>query len=141
MQKCRHGIIYRDGMQQCEPRKGFLLLRLEGGANMFESPGSKTVELDTETMQPTRQTAIPESSQLDPNALGLACGIFWAGAVAAIGVTARVGWGKRWEQLLADMYRGFSETRSGLIIGATWALLDGFTSGYIVASLYNLFRK
>ncbi|SEH18124.1 hypothetical protein SAMN04487967_3657 [Natronorubrum sediminis] len=94
-------------------------------------------ESGDETMQKPRQTAISESSRLDPNAFGLACGIFWAGAVAAIGLTARVGWGKRWEELLADMYRGFNETRSGLVIGAGWAFLDGFTSGYIVASLYN----
>lgn len=92
---------------------------------------------DSETMQEPPQTTISEPSRLEPNAFGLACGIFWAGAVAAIGLTARVGWGKRWEQLLADMYRGFNESRSGLIIGAGWAFMDGFTSGYLLASLYN----
>ncbi|WP_265111101.1 bacteriophage holin [Halosolutus halophilus] len=99
--------------------------------------GTKVQQSDSETMQEPRRTTISEPSRLEPNAFGLACGIFWAGAVAAIGLTARVGWGKRWEELLADMYRGFNETRSGLIIGAGWAFLDGFTSGYVVASLYD----
>lgn len=101
--------------------------------------GTKVKQSDAETVQEPRKTAISEPSRLEPNAFGLTCGIFWAGAVAAIGLTARVGWGKRWEQLLADMYRGFNETRSGLIIGAIWAFIDGFTSGYILASLYNRF--
>lgn len=113
------------------------LSRLERSIHMNNWTKTNVKESGDETMQKPRQTAISESSRLDPNAFGLACGIFWAGAVAAIGLTARVGWGKRWEELLADMYRGFNETRSGLVIGAGWAFLDGFTSGYIVASLYN----
>lgn len=103
--------------------------------------GTTREKSDSEAMQASHQTAISEPSQLAPNALGLACGIFWAGAVAIIGITARVGWGKRWEELLADMYRGFSETWPGLVIGAIWAFLDGYSSGYIVASLYNRFLQ
>jgi hypothetical protein len=102
---------------------------------------TKVKQSDSETIQEPRQTAISEPSRLEPNAFGLACGIFWAGAVVAIGLMARVGWGERWEQLLADMYRGFNETRSGLIIGAIWAFFDGFTSGYVLASLYNHFLQ
>ncbi|WP_254531571.1 bacteriophage holin [Natrinema gelatinilyticum] len=82
-----------------------------------------------------------ESTPLEPEALGLACGLFWASGVALLGVTARFGWGKRWERLLADMYRGFSESLPGLTIGAAWAFVDAFTSGYIVASLYNRFLE
>ncbi len=51
-----------------------------------------------------------ETSRLDPWAFGLACGLLWAGAVAVLGLTARIGWGKRWERLLADVYRGYNET-------------------------------
>ncbi|SIR97400.1 hypothetical protein SAMN05421858_4886 [Haladaptatus litoreus] len=81
------------------------------------------------------------SSHLDPSAMGMACGLFWSFGVAVIGLTARRGWGQRWEQLFADIYRGYSETRSGIVIGAVWALLDGFTTGYTVAWLYNRFSS
>ncbi len=170
-------------------------------------------------------------TRLNPSAFGLACGIFWSFGVAIIGLTARRGWGQRWEQLFADIYRGCdlllavngeashelrpavlgtsvctptgcwrghaagipirqwgrgsalltreylgcfasvstqsghrtrnstvrrftpvvndgslspqedSETRSGIVIGAIWALFDGFSTGYTVAWLYNRFRQ
>ncbi|MCO8244750.1 MULTISPECIES: bacteriophage holin [unclassified Haladaptatus] len=78
-----------------------------------------------------------ESSRFDPRAFGLACGLLWASAVAALGVTARVGWGKRWERLLSDVYRGYNETITGLAIGAIWAFFDALVGGYAFAKLYN----
>lgn len=81
------------------------------------------------------------SAELDSTAFGLACGLLWSGAVALLGVTARVGWGRRWERLLADVYRGYSETFPGLIVGAAWAFLDGFAGGFVFARLYNRLRR
>uniref|UniRef100_A0A7D5GKA1 Bacteriophage holin n=2 Tax=Natrinema halophilum TaxID=1699371 RepID=A0A7D5GKA1_9EURY len=91
----------------------------------------------SEPIHTTRSATGSEPSRLEPTAFGLACGILWAGGVAVLGLTARIGWGRRWERLLADVYRGYSETVPGLAIGAAWAFVDAFTGGYIFAWLYN----
>ncbi|MDS0282703.1 bacteriophage holin [Haloarcula onubensis] len=78
-----------------------------------------------------------ETAPLDVRAFGLACGVLWAGAVVVLGLTARIGWGRRWERLLADVYRGYDETASGLVVGAGWAFLDGCGGGVAFAWLYN----
>jgi len=81
------------------------------------------------------------TTQLDARAFGLACGALWSGAVVALGLAARVGWGRRWQRLLADVYRGYDETPSGLVIGALWAFFDGGTGGYALARLYDRFSR
>lgn len=79
-----------------------------------------------------------DGRELDDGAFGLACGLCWALGVVSLGVIARFGWGKRWERLLADLYRGYGESTGGLAIGAAWAFLDGLVGGYAFARLYNL---
>jgi len=79
--------------------------------------------------------------RLDARAFGLAFGVLWAGAVVALGVAARVGWGRRWQRLLADVYRGYDETGTGLVLGAIWAFLDAFSGGYAFARLYDRFSR
>lgn len=82
-----------------------------------------------------------ESSAIDTRAFGLACGLLWAGAVVLLGIGSRIGWGRRWERLLADVYRGYDETASGLAVGAVWAFTDGFSGGYALAWLYDRLRR
>lgn len=82
-----------------------------------------------------------ETPALDSRAFGLACGLLWSGAVVVLGVTARFGWGRRWERLLADVYRGYGESASGLVAGAVWAFVDGFSGGYLLGWLYNRLRR
>jgi len=82
-----------------------------------------------------------ETPRLDAWAFGMACGLLWAGGVVVLGLIARVGWGKRWERLLADLYRGYNETVPGLAVGAAWAFFDAFSGGYVVGRLYNRFRQ
>jgi hypothetical protein len=81
-----------------------------------------------------------ETAKFDSRAFGLACALLWAGAVVALGITARFGWGRRWQRLLADVYEGYDETATGLVVGAVWAFVDGFTGGYAFAWLYNRLR-
>ncbi|WP_440991795.1 bacteriophage holin [Haloarchaeobius baliensis] len=81
------------------------------------------------------------TTRLDSSAFGLACGLLWSAAVVLLGITARIGWGRRWERLLADVYRGYDESGSGLLVGALWAFLDGFLGGYAFAALYNRLRR
>ncbi|MFB6107580.1 MAG: bacteriophage holin [Haloplanus sp.] len=78
-----------------------------------------------------------KTRSLDVRAFGLACGLLWAGAVALLGVTARFGWGRRWQRLLADVYRGYDESSSGLVVGALWAFVDGLSGGVAFAWLYD----
>ncbi|WP_435158333.1 bacteriophage holin [Haladaptatus sp. DFWS20] len=82
-----------------------------------------------------------ETLRLDSWAFGWACGLLWAGSVVVLGLTARVGWGKRWERLLADVYRGYNETTAGLALGAVWGFFDAFIGGYTFALLYNRLRQ
>lgn len=53
-----------------------------------------------------------EKTVLDSRAFGLSCGFLWAGAVVLLGITARVGRGRRWQRLLAHVYRGYDESLS-----------------------------
>ncbi|MFB6170473.1 MAG: bacteriophage holin [Haloarculaceae archaeon] len=82
-----------------------------------------------------------ESAGLDVRAFGLACALLWSGAVVVLGLTARVGWGRRWQRLLADVYRGYDESGTGLLAGAAWAFADGFAGGYAFAWLYDRLRR
>ena len=82
-----------------------------------------------------------ETTELDVRGFGLACGLLWSGAVVILGITARFGWGKRWQRLLADVYRGYDESTSGLIVGAVWAFIDGLSGGYAFSWLYNRLRR
>ena len=40
--------------------------------------------------------------------------------------------------VISHMYRGFTATPMGTVIGLVWALADGFFGGLIFAWLYNL---
>ena len=80
-------------------------------------------------------------TKLDSRAFGLACGLLWSGAVVLLGITARIGWGDRWQRLLADVYRGYDESASGLLVGGGWAFVDGFVGGFAFAWLYNRLRR
>lgn len=78
-----------------------------------------------------------KSSKLDPTALGLALGIIWAGGVAALGLIARIGWGESLHDLIADLYIGYDETTTGILIGAIWGFADALVGGVLVGWLYN----
>lgn len=82
-----------------------------------------------------------DTMPFDSRAFGLACAILWSGAVVLLGILARVGWGRRWERMLADVYRGYNESPSGLVAGGVWAFVDGFSGGYAFARLYNALRR
>lgn len=80
-------------------------------------------------------------AKLDPKALGLAGGISLAGWVVILGLLSRIGWGERWRWLFADLYPGYGSSLPGLVIGATWAFIDGATVGAAFAWLYNALAR
>ena len=84
-----------------------------------------------------------ESSEtrVDETALGSAVGVLWAGGVVVLGLTARLGWGDKWRDMLSDVYIGYDSTPRGITMGAVWAFVDGFVGAYLLAWLYNRFRR
>lgn len=76
--------------------------------------------------------------KIDIKAFALACGILWGGGVLL---------GSWWiilldgpqgsAPLLGSIYRGYTLTPLGSLIGFAWALVDGFIAGAIFAWLYN----
>lgn len=91
------------------------------------------------TSLPSRMTTEPRP--IDARAFALACGLLWSGLVVLLGLGARLGWGRRWQRLLADVYRGYDASLPGLVVGAAWALADGLIGGYGFARLYNLLTR
>ena len=77
--------------------------------------------------------------RLNVKAFALTCGIVWG-----LGLFFLTWWiilfdGPRPEPTLIGMvYRGYTLTPAGSIIGLLWAAADGFIGGAIFAWLYNL---
>lgn len=82
----------------------------------------------------------PNLIRLKVCALGLAFGITWSLGVFLLGILAWLcGIGGEMQHMLGTLYLGYDATLLGSLIGAAWALVDGFVCGVIVAWLYNLF--
>ena len=77
--------------------------------------------------------------RLDVKAFGLTCGLIWGlglflltwWIIAFEGATGEV-------PMIGRLYRGYSITPTGSLIGLVWAFLDGLIGGLIFAWLYNL---
>ncbi len=71
-------------------------------------------------------------------AFGLTCGLVWG-----FGVFALTWWIMFFDgasndpTFLGQLYRGYSLTPMGSLIGLAWALADGFFGGIVFAWLYN----
>jgi hypothetical protein len=80
--------------------------------------------------------------QLNVKAFALACGLIWG-----IGLCAITWWVILFDGASADptfiarVYRGYSLTPSGSLIGLAWALADGLIGGAVFAWLYNLLAR
>lgn len=79
--------------------------------------------------------------KLNVNAFGLACGILWG-----IGLFFITWWIIAFEGVTYDrtiiglVYRGYSISPWGSVIGLIWAFIDGWVGGIILAWLYNILR-
>jgi hypothetical protein len=77
--------------------------------------------------------------KLNIRAFGLACGLVWGlglfmltwWIMAFDGATGEI-------TMIGRLYRGYSITPVGSLIGLAWALADGLIGGLIFAWLYNL---
>ncbi len=77
-------------------------------------------------------------NKFQPLALGIAIGVLWAVSVFLFGLFAMFGWGAALVETLGSLYIGYGASIVGAIIGAIWALVDGFVAGVFVAWIYNL---
>jgi len=77
--------------------------------------------------------------KLNVRAFALACALIWGPGLFLItwwiiafdGATAEI-------TLIGKIYRGYSITPLGSVIGLAWGLVDGLVGGAIFAWLYNL---
>jgi hypothetical protein len=75
--------------------------------------------------------------RIQPVPLGIALGVTWALGVFFAGIFAMFGWGVAVVDLMASFYIGYGASIPGAIIGAIWALVDGFVCGVVIAWIYN----
>ncbi|MHC4665369.1 MAG: bacteriophage holin [Planctomycetota bacterium] len=77
--------------------------------------------------------------KLNIKAFGLTCGLVWG-----IGLFVVTWWIIAFEgstqeiTFIGHVYRGYSISPAGSIVGAAWAFADGLLGGVIFAWLYNL---
>lgn len=77
--------------------------------------------------------------RLHTMAFALSCALMWG-----LGLFALTWWIIAFEgssdtpTMIGRIYRGYSITPAGSLIGLAWALVDGFFGGLIFAWLYNL---
>ena len=73
---------------------------------------------------------------MTPLDAGILAGLMWAFTLV-IWTLAEVTTGEPspWLILVAYIYDGFNFTTKGILIGATWAFVDGFISGFIISSI------
>jgi len=76
--------------------------------------------------------------RLNPKAFGLTCGIFWGAGLFSLTwwVMAFEG-SSRKPTGLSKLYRGYTITPAGSIIGLVWGFCDAFVGGLSFAWLYN----
>jgi hypothetical protein len=72
-----------------------------------------------------------------PIALGVAIAVLWTFYVVGLGIVAMFGWGNALVEVLASLYIGYEASIIGVLIGAVWAIVDGFIAGVVIAWVYN----
>ncbi len=78
--------------------------------------------------------------KLDVKAMGITGSVFWAFAVLGVTWWIIAFGGSTGEQtMLGRIYRGYTISPTGSLIGFLWALPDGFICGALLAWMYNRF--
>jgi hypothetical protein len=80
--------------------------------------------------------------RLETRAFALTCGLIWG-----LGLLALTWWVMAFDgatgeaTVIGRVYRGYSLSPLGSLIGLLWGLVDGFIGGAIFAWLYNTIAK
>jgi len=67
-------------------------------------------------------------------ALGCTCGL---GALFLGAAAYYLGWGVELVELIGSVYRGYTPTPEGALVGTGWAFVDGFIGGWLFGWIYN----
>jgi len=82
--------------------------------------------------------------RLNIRAFMLTFAMVWAGAVLITGIANLFSaeYGKMFLQMMASIYPGYDAGRTlgSVMVGTTYALVDGAVCGLVFAGLYNLLR-
>jgi hypothetical protein len=79
-------------------------------------------------------------AKLDPKSFGLTCGALWG-----VGLLSLTWWVMAFDgrstrrTSIGRLYRGYTITPRGSLVGLAWAFTDGLTGGACFAWLYNHF--
>jgi hypothetical protein len=77
--------------------------------------------------------------KLNVKAFALTSGLIWGFGIFALAWWIMAFVGQTGEvTMIGKIYRGFSITPLGSLIGLGWALADGFVAGLVFACLYNV---
>jgi len=79
--------------------------------------------------------------KINPKALSLSLGIIGAVSIFILGILPILfnGWGASLVSITGSLYKGYSPSFGGAIIGAIWGFIDGYIGGLLIAWLYNKF--
>lgn len=78
--------------------------------------------------------------KLNTRAFALSCGLLWG-----FGIFFLTWWMIAFDgpsagpTFIGKIYRGYSITGAGSLVGLVWGLVDGFLGGFFLAWLYNSF--
>jgi hypothetical protein len=78
------------------------------------------------------------TTKLNPKAFGLTCGAFWA-----VGLFSLTWWiialdgASKERTLIGRLYRGYTISPRGSVVGSIWAFFDALVGGLCFAWLYN----
>ena len=75
--------------------------------------------------------------KLVPLAVGL--GVTWGAGIMLLGWVSAGGWGANLVQAMSSVYRGYTSTFLGGVVGGLWGFGDAFLGGLLFAALYNFF--
>ena len=94
----------------------------------------QTQEMASQTSVTERQTPM----KLDPEAFGLTCGLMWG-----LGLFSLTWWIMAFDGSseepngLSKLYRGYTITPRGSVLGLVWGFFDALIGGACLAWLYN----
>jgi hypothetical protein len=77
-------------------------------------------------------------TRIDPKAFGLTCGALWG-----VGLFCMTWWiiafdgASRQRTPIGRVYRGYTISPRGSLVGLVWAFFDGLSGGFCLAWLYN----
>ena len=75
--------------------------------------------------------------RLSVKGLAFAMAIVWSLSILLTAISAMFGFGGLFVEVMSSIYKGYTPSVQGALIGAGWAFADGFIGGAALAFVYN----